>query len=102
MTTKTSAAKIRPRGSADVQAVIAQLRKHPGDWIEYSTHTTRGAARQRVHALRAGANFRGLPVEWATRRDVPGDIYSAVRVYVRWLPDAPTDVVAGDTPDAAS
>ena len=78
--------EVRPRGSGDIQDVIRELQEHVGEWIEYSDHATRGAARQRVHALRAGANFRDLPVEWATRRDEPGNIRSRVRVYCRWLP----------------
>ena len=88
-TTRQQKPVIRQRVSTDLADVVQQLKQNPGDWVEYSTHVTRGAARSRIHALRAGATFRDLPVEWTTRRITPGDVLSPVRVYVRWVPGAP-------------
>ena len=93
---------IRQRAGADVADVVNQLKAHPGDWVEYSTHATRGAARSRIHALRAGATFRELPVEWTTRRVTSGDILSPVRVYVRWIPDLSGKSSGSKTPERRS
>jgi len=101
MSTKTddlTNSTVHPRAGTTVHDVVRQLQEHPGDWVEYSRHQTRGAARQRVHSLRSGATFRKLPVEWATRRDVPGDIHAQVRIYVRWRPGAPVNLPGTDTP----
>ena len=94
----TTAPPVRPRASDDVREVIEQLKTHPGEWVSYSDHATRGAARQRVHALRAGSHFRDLPVQWATRRHEPGNIRSRVGVYVRWLPEGATNVSGPQVP----
>ena len=73
----------------NVEGLLAQLQDAPMKWAVYSTHKTRGAARQRVYALRNAASYKGQPLEWATAKVEPGEKGSPVQVLVRWNEDLP-------------
>ena len=76
------------------RALLMQLRDQPGRWAVFSTHRSRGAARQRIYSLRQSATYRGIPVEWRTKKQYPGKNNSPVHVLVRWRegpPDEPVD-----------
>lgn len=64
------------------------LKANPNRWAIYSTHQTRGAARQRVYVLRHSATFLGMPLEWRTAKVNPGDPDSRVEILVRWVDKA--------------
>lgn len=66
------------------RALLMQLRDQPGRWAVFSTHRSRGAARQRIYSLRQSATYRGIPVEWRTKKQHPGRANSPVHVLVRW------------------
>ena len=82
------------RTQADIDALLDQLRENPGRWSVYSEHVSRGAARQRVIALRGAKMFEGYPLRWATKRVQPGNIHAPVQVLVCW--DETGDAAAPD------
>ena len=75
------------RDPQQVREFLAELQANPKRYAVYSEHSTRGAARQRVYALKSSSNFRDQPLVWRTRRVNPGDLTSPVRVLVCWNPD---------------
>jgi len=77
--------KYRPARSAEeLAALLEQLQTNPGEWFIYSSHTTRGSARQRVLSLKNSATFKDYPLTWRTMREVAGDPSSNVQVLVSW------------------
>ncbi|AOE44388.1 hypothetical protein SEA_GHOBES_37 [Gordonia phage Ghobes] len=75
----------RARSAEEVSALLQELEAHPGEWAVYSEHKTRGAARQRVHALKSSRVYEGKPLEWSTKRTEPGNVLAPVQVLVRWV-----------------
>lgn len=57
----------------DFQQFINSLREHPGKRVAWSTHQSRGAARQRINALRQSKRFQNLPNIRFESRAVPVD-----------------------------
>lgn len=82
--THVEPAKIK-RTADDILALVEDLKKNPMRWAVYSSHRTRGAARQRIYVLRNSSTFSGLPVEFRTIRQTPGDTKSPVQILVRWV-----------------
>lgn len=73
------------RSPAAVTKVVERLRENPGRRVAWSKHQTRGAARQRVAALRRSAMFRPHPdVRFETRSAEPynqnAEIYILISV----------------------
>lgn len=66
------------------RALLMQLRDQPGRWAIFSTHVSRGAARQRILSLRKSQTYRGIPVLWRTKKERPGEADSRVHVLVSW------------------
>lgn len=75
------------RTLGDILDLATQLRNRPGEWVVYSDHKTRNAARQRISQRQHAPTLQGLPLEWRSRRLVPGDTDSRVEVLVRWQAD---------------
>ena len=73
------------RTAPDILDLVEDLKAHPRKWAVYSTHQTRGAARQRIYVLRNSSTFSDLPVEFRTIRKIPGDTKSPVQILVRWV-----------------
>lgn len=72
------------RTQDSLREIAGSLQKNPGRWAVYSTHATRGAARQRIYVLRNSATFEGMPLEWRSARTIRGDRTSPVQILVRW------------------
>jgi hypothetical protein len=66
------------------RALLMQLRDQAGRWAIFSTHRSRGAARQRIYSLRQSQTYRGIPVQWRTKKQIPGQANSPVHVLVKW------------------
>ena len=79
------------RTQADLRDFIERLADHPNRWAVYSTHLTRGAARQRIYVLRRSATFEGQPLEWRSAKVQRGDDASPVQILVRWVGDEDED-----------
>ena len=73
------------RTADDILELVEDLKRNPMRWAVYSTHRTRGAARQRIYVLRSSSTFSDLPVEFRTIRQTPGDVKSPVQILVRWV-----------------
>lgn len=74
-----------------VREFLAELQANPKRWAVYSEHATRGAARQRIYALKGSANYRDQPLVWRTARVNPGELTSPVRVLVCWDDSVPPE-----------
>lgn len=62
---------------------VTTLRQHPGRRLAWSHHRTRGAARQRITALRGSRLFAGFEdVRFETRSALPGDPEKGVYILV--------------------
>jgi hypothetical protein len=72
------------RSPEELAELIAQLQASPEEWFIYSTHKTRGSARQRVLSLKRSQTYEGHPLQWRTQRAVEGDPSSQVHVLVSW------------------
>ncbi|WIC89807.1 hypothetical protein SEA_SAPO_36 [Gordonia phage Sapo] len=72
------------RTPEEVSELLAELEANPGKWAVYSEHKTRGAARQRVHALKSSRVYEGKPLSWSTKRTEPGNTQAPVQVLVCW------------------
>ncbi len=77
------------RTDAELDALQDELVASAGQWTLYSRHSTKGAARQRMHQLRKSARWE-QDREWevgVVRGPVPEDAIEedAAGVYVRWV-----------------
>lgn len=77
------------RTPEQIDELIESLKSKPGQWAIYSEHSTRGAARQRVHSLKSSRTWVDLPLEWSTKRTDPGNVHAPVQVLVRWVGPVP-------------
>lgn len=69
------------------QTLIPYLEEHPDQWVAFSMHRTRNAARQRILRLRVSQTWHRQPLRFRTAKQTLLDPTSPIVVLVQYDPE---------------